>query len=150
MSQAHPSAATTAEGQIVSLQALNSLLALTSTLGASRVAEVVEAEAKQQEVDEQQEQMMQTWTARLTRAEQPASLAESMILQRPPRARLHGGCSVLTDRCECYHLCTHCASPRNSCRQHADLYPQEHIFMACLLKMFACQLAVNILNIAST
>lgn len=107
MNQAHPSVATTAEGQIVSLQALNSPLAPTSTLGLSRVAEAVGAEARQQEVDVQQEQMMQTWTAELTRPEQVASLARSMMLQRSPPARVHGGCSVLTDRCECYHLCTH-------------------------------------------
>lgn len=125
MNQAHPSAATIAEAQIVSLQALNTPLALISTLRPSRVAEAVGAEARQQEVVEQQEQIMQNWTAGLTRAEQAAILAESMILLKPPRARLHGGCSVLTDRCEYYHLCTQCVSPCNGRWQHAALFPQD-------------------------
>lgn len=96
MRQPPTSAATTAEGQTASPPALNTPLVLTR--GASRVGEGAVAEARQQEVEEQEEQMMQSQIAGLMRAEQPASLVESMTQQSPPLARVHGGCSVLTER----------------------------------------------------
>ena len=69
-------------------------------LGASKVVEAGVVEARQREVGGQQEPMMQTWTAGLSRAkhrarlpeqptrlpEQPASLAEqptSLLLEQP-------------------------------------------------------------------
>lgn len=98
------SAVTTAEGQIALLQALNTPLVVTR--GASRVAEGAAAEARQQEVEEQEEQMMQSQIAGLTQEEQPASPVESMTHQSPPLARVHGGCSVLTERYACCRFCT--------------------------------------------
>ena len=109
MRQAQFSAAKIAEGQIASLQALNIPPVQTNTLGASKVAKVVVAEARQQEVEEQQKQMMETWIVGLTRAEPPASLAECLTLQSLPLVRLHGGCSLLADRYKCCcHICLYC------------------------------------------